>query len=114
MGRKSHYSESYKREAVAKAQASGKSRLNRLRQMPNLATILLVSRRHQQSQQMSQGVYRHVCLSAFTPLGTIVTSMIAAFRAGLQGAAAFWSAWAISLEYRNCAALPVVPSGPGG
>ncbi len=58
--------------------------LNSLCQLPDLSTVLLIGGCDQQGQQMSQGVHCYVGLAAFASFGTIITGMIATFRAGLQ------------------------------
>ena len=46
--------------------------LDRLRQFAHLRSILLIGGRHQQSQQVAQGIDRRMHFAAFAPLGAIL------------------------------------------
>src|SRR5262249_48775092 len=58
--------------------------LNLVCQLSHLGAVSFIGRGQVQSQQMAQGIYRHMHLAALAPFGTIVARSCSAFRAALQ------------------------------
>lgn len=92
--------------------------LDLARELLNLLAVLFVGGRDTQSQQMAQGVDRHVNLAAFLALGPIIPGPRATFGAGLQRPAveiaaegrAFLPSASLNISLKSCTIASNTPA----